>query len=114
MTSDCPEKGSFCHPLRAPADEQPLLGAGDNNRKRSQPMRRLKTIVLTTATLSVLTLGTMTAQSEYTEGGGGEDDRFQSAHRLTPFPVVIPSPKKWLFVRRRPQRVAERTLFRAV
>src|SRR5690606_16455520 len=30
------------------------------------------------------------AQSEYTEGGGGEDDRFQSAHRLTPFPVVIP------------------------
>src|SRR5690554_5259006 len=63
MTSDCPEKGSFCHPLRAPADEQPLLGAGDNNRKRSQPMRRLKTIALATATLSVLTLGTMTAHA---------------------------------------------------
>src|SRR5690606_1133326 len=54
------------------------------------------------------------AQGEHAEGGGGEGYRFQSTHRLTPFPVVIPSPKKWLFVRRRPQRVAERTLFRAV
>src|SRR5690554_8212915 len=31
--------------------------------KRSQPMRRLKTIALATATLSVLTLGTMTAHT---------------------------------------------------
>src|SRR5690554_4606619 len=31
--------------------------------KRSQPMRRLKTIALATATLSVLTLGTMTAHA---------------------------------------------------
>src|SRR5690606_5036795 len=54
------------------------------------------------------------AHGAHAEGGGAEGYRFHSTYRLTPFPVVIPCAKKWLFVRRRPPSVAERTLYRAV